>query len=219
MASRYTVCTFSNDGTTNMVSISMFSVMDRSPRAPDPRRKAIFATSASAHSVAWKRMPFIANWKLYCFMSEFFGSVSISTRLFSSKPLVETMTGNRPTNSGIMPNWTRSLGMALSKYFPWTLKSSMFFFMVAPKPMEAASILLLMIVSRPAKAPPLMKRMLEVSIWMKSPRGFLRPGSLGTLITLPSTILSNACCTPSPDTSRLMLTFPPLLRILSVSST
>mmetsp|Transcript_1574 Transcript_1574/g.2910 ORF Transcript_1574/g.2910 Transcript_1574/m.2910 type:complete len:575 (-) Transcript_1574:427-2151(-) len=97
MASRYTVCTFSNDGTTNMVSISMFSVMDRSPRAPDPRRKAIFATSASAHSVAWKRMPFIANWKLYCFMSEFFWL----RQYIHETLLVQTLSGNndgKPTD-------------------------------------------------------------------------------------------------------------------------
>mmetsp|Transcript_7115 Transcript_7115/g.16168 ORF Transcript_7115/g.16168 Transcript_7115/m.16168 type:complete len:243 (+) Transcript_7115:611-1339(+) len=108
--------------------------------------------------------------------------------------------------------------MALSKYLPCTLKSSVFFFILAPNPIDAASIRLLIICSRPANAPPLMKRIFVVSIWMKSPLGFLRPGSLGTLITFPSTILSNACCTPSPDTSRLILTFPPLLRILSISS-
>ena len=36
---------------------------------------------------------------------------------------------------------------------------------------------LLIIFSRPENAPPLMNRMFVVSIWMKSPLGFLRPGS------------------------------------------
>jgi hypothetical protein len=43
--------------------------------------------------------------------------------------------------------------------------------------MEAASMRLLIIFSRPANAPPLMNSMFVVSIWMKSPLGFLRPGS------------------------------------------
>mmetsp|Transcript_8211 Transcript_8211/g.12452 ORF Transcript_8211/g.12452 Transcript_8211/m.12452 type:complete len:203 (-) Transcript_8211:1574-2182(-) len=201
-----------------MVSIKMFSVMDRKPRAPDPRAKAIAAISFNAHSVVWKRIPFIANWNVYCLTREFFGTVKMSMRVFSVSPFVETMTGNLPTNSGIIPNWTKSFGIALSKYFPCTLKSSTFFFIFAPNPIDAASIRLLMILSIPANAPPLMKRMLVVSIWIKSPLGFLRPGSFGTLITFPSTIFSNACCTPSPETSLLILTFPPDLRILSHSS-
>mmetsp|Transcript_11916 Transcript_11916/g.27181 ORF Transcript_11916/g.27181 Transcript_11916/m.27181 type:complete len:200 (-) Transcript_11916:1802-2401(-) len=196
----------------------MFSVIERSPRAPLPRLKAIPAISRRAQSVAWKRIPLSANWKVYCLMSEFLGTVSMSTRLSSSSPFVDTMTGNRPTNSGIIPNEMRSLGIAESKYLPWTLMSSVFFFILAAKPMLAASMRWLMMRSMPAKAPPLMKSMFVVSIWMKSPRGFFRPGSLGTLMTFPSTILRRACCTPSPETSRLMLTLPPDLRILSISS-
>ena len=51
--------------------------------------------------------------------------------------------------------------------------------------MLALAIRLLMSCSRPANAPPQMKRMLVVSTWMKSDRGFLRPPSLGTFTMAP----------------------------------
>ncbi len=49
-----------------------------------------------------------------------------------------------------------------------------------------------------------MKRMLRVSIWMYSWCGCLRPLCGGTLATVPSMIFSSACCTPSPETSRVI---------------
>src|SRR5713226_5945107 len=48
--------------------------------------------------------------------------------------------------------------------------------------------------------------------------GCLRPPWGGTLATVPSKILSNACCTPSPETSRVMEGFSSFLAILSISS-
>ena len=39
---------------------------------------------------------------------------------------------------------------------------------------------------------------------MASACGFLRPPLGGTLATVPSKILRRACCTPSPETSRVM---------------
>ena len=57
-----------------------------------------------------------------------------------------------------------------------------------------------------------------VSKATKSPRGFFRPPFSGTFTTAPSTILSSACCTPSPLTSRVMLTFSVLRASLSTSS-
>ena len=41
----------------------------------------------------------------------------------------------------------------------------------------------------------------------------------GTLAVVPSKILSNACCTPSPETSRVIEVFSDLRAILSISST
>jgi hypothetical protein len=45
-----------------------------------------------------------------------------------------------------------------------------------------------------------------VSIWMYCCSGCLRPPCGGMLATVPSSIFSRACCTPSPLTSRVMLT-------------
>ena len=75
-----------------------------------------------------------------------------------------------------------------------------------------------MISSSPAKAPPQMNRMFAVSIVMNSWCGCLRPPWGGTLATVPSRILSSACCTPSPETSRVIDGFSALRAILSISS-
>ena len=75
-----------------------------------------------------------------------------------------------------------------------------------------------MMSSRPTNVPPQMKRMFEVSIWMYCCSGCLRPPCGGTLATVPSSIFSRACWTPSPETSRVMETFWLVLPILSISS-
>ena len=63
-----------------------------------------------------------------------------------------------------------------------------------------------------------MKRMFVVSTCRKSCCGCLRPPFGGTLAIVPSMILRSACCTPSPDTSRVMLGLSLLRLILSISS-
>src|SRR3712207_9260556 len=72
--------------------------------------------------------------------------------------------------------------------------------------------------SSPAKAPPQMNRMLVVSTCRNSCCGCLRPPCGGTEATVPSMILSSACCTPSPDTSRVIDGLSDLRLILSTSS-
>ena len=73
--------------------------------------------------------------------------------------------------------------------------------------------------SRPTKAPPQMKRMFDVSMRSISWLGCLRPPCGGTEATVPSMILSSACCTPSPETSRVIEGLSPVFRaILSISS-
>ena len=57
--------------------------------------------------------------------------------------------------------------------------------------------------SRPLKAPQQMNRMSVVSIWISSCCGRLRAPSGVIVAVLPSRILSSACCTPSPETSRV----------------
>jgi hypothetical protein len=70
----------------------------------------------------------------------------------------------------------------------------------------------------PANAPPQMKRMFVVSIERNSWCGCLRPPCGGTDATVPSRIFSSACCTPSPDTSRVIDGLSALRAILSTSS-
>ncbi len=53
---------------------------------------------------------------------------------------------------------------------------------------------------------------------MNSCCGCLRPPCGGIEATVPSIILSNACCTPSPETSRVIDGFSDLRVILSISS-
>ena len=74
------------------------------------------------------------------------------------------------------------------------------------------------IFSSPTKAPPQMNRMFVVSTGVNSWCGCLRPPCGGTLATVPSRIFSSACCTPSPETSRVIDGFSSLRPILSISS-
>ena len=87
-----------------------------------------------------------------------------------------------------------------------------------PKPMLRFPTRSSMIFSSPSNAPPQMNRMFVVSIWMKSWCGCLRPPCGGTLATVPSRIFSSACCTPSPETSRVIDGLSVLRAILSISS-
>ena len=119
-------------------------------------------------------------------------------------------------NSGISPNFMRSSGSTWRSSSESSrsdaLRTS------ARNPMPLRPMRFSMIVSIPAKAPPQMNRMLVVSIWMNSWWGCLRPPWGGTEAVVPSRILSSACWTPSPDTSRVIDGFSDLRAILSISS-
>ena len=73
--------------------------------------------------------------------------------------------------------------------------------------------------SNPTNAPPAINKMLVVSISIISPDGCFRPPVAVIRHLVPSTNLSKACCTPSPDTSRVILEPSLFLVILSISST
>ena len=100
---------------------------------------------------------------------------------------------------------------------PWVFFSRLPL-MSAPKPSDFWFMRRSMTSSRPTKAPPQMKRMLVVSICRNSWCGCLRPPCGGTLHWVPSRILSSACCTPSPETSRVIDGLSLLRQILSTSS-
>ena len=71
----------------------------------------------------------------------------------------------------------------------------------------------------PSNAPPQTNKIFVVSIWMKSWFGCFLPPFGGIFTTLPSMIFKSACCTPSPETSLVILLFSLILAILSISST
>ena len=68
------------------------------------------------------------------------------------------------------------------------------------------------------KAPPQTNRMLVVSTCRNSCCGCLRPPCGGTEAIVPSMIFKSACCTPSPETSRVIEGLSDLREILSTSS-
>jgi hypothetical protein len=89
---------------------------------------------------------------------------------------------------------------------------------LAPKPIDEPRPRREMIFSRPAKAPPQMNRMFEVSTCRNSCWGCLRPPCGGTGRNRSFHDLQSACCTPSPDTSRVIDGLSDLRLILSISS-
>src|SRR4029079_14654210 len=108
-----------------------------------------------------------------------------------------------PTNSGISPYLMRSSGSTSPKSSlmcspPSGARTS------ATKPMPLLRERFRMILSRPENAPPQMNRILDVSTCKNSCCGCLRPPCGGTDAMVPSMILSSACCTPSPETSRVI---------------
>ena len=128
-------------------------------------------------------------------------------------------TGKRPINSGINPYLTKSCGSTCLNNSLICAVFSDLDLTAAPNPIPVpfcarCSITL----SRPANAPPQINRILEVSTCKNSCCGCLRPPCGGTEATVPSISLSNACCTPSPDTSRVIDGLSDLREILSISS-
>ena len=137
-------------------------------------------------------------------------------RSFSSRLWTAQTTGRRPMNSGMSPKSSRSSGSECVKIVPGSLSALLTTSAMKPtpwRPMRRS-----MIFSRPAKAPPQMNSTLVVSMVRNSWCGCLRPPCGGTLATVPSRILSSACCTPSPETSRVIDGLSALRAILSISS-
>ena len=230
--SRYTISGFPVPSTTSLVmvqiptvlsegisyirSIITDSMMERRPLAPVFRstaRSAIFSMASAVNSSFTSSS---SNSLWYCLVRAFFGSVRMRTRDARSRRFKETVMGTRPMNSGISPNFTRSSGSTCFK--SWSMSRVLLSAMSALNPMELVEILRSTIFSRPSKAPPQMNRMLVVSICRSSWWGCFLPPWGGTLATVPSRIFNRACCTPSPDTSRVMDTFSDFLVILSISS-
>ncbi|MCY1174756.1 hypothetical protein D9M73_149680 [compost metagenome] len=193
------------------------SRIERRPRAPVLRSRARLATDFRASERNSRSTPSISNNLAYCLVRAFFGSVRICINAASSSSSRVASTGRRPTNSGIRPNLTRSSGSTSRRDSPTFLPSSLLR-TSAPKPMPPLVERFWMTFSRPENAPPQMNRMLRVSTCRNSCCGCLRPPCGGTEATVPSISFSSACCTPSPETSRVMDGLSDLREILSISS-
>ena len=191
-------------------------MMARNPRAPVPRKCANSATARSASSVISNSTLSKPNNLSYWRTSAFFGSTSTCINASSLNAVTLVITGRRPINSGIMPNFKRSSGITLPKISPGLVFSSAL--KSAVKPKDFLPILDSIILSNPAKAPPTINNTLLVSIWINSWWGCFLPPWGGTDAVVPSKIFNKACCTPSPLTSRVIDGFSLLRAILSISS-
>jgi hypothetical protein len=172
------------------------------------RLQGLGRTSSSA--------PSIANSFWYCLINAFFGSMRIST----SACLVELLQGRHHRQAAdkfrnqaeldqvFRLNLLERLGDVLG-----VLAAHL-----GAKADAAFSERLRITLSRPSKAPPQTNRILVVSTWTKSWFGCLRPPCGGTEAVVPSISFSKACCTPSPDTSRVIDGLSDLREILSISS-
>src|SRR5918996_2977233 len=204
------------DGSSYMISSMTSSRIARRPRAPVPRLSASRTMAATASSVNLRRTFSRSKYFWYCLMIAFFGSLRMRTSAGSSRSCKVATTGSRPTNSGMRPYLRRSSGWIIASRSP-TRRSSRLL-ISAPKPMPERPTRDSMILSSPTNAPPQMNSTLEVSTWMNSWWGCLRPPCGGTLAMVPSRIFKSACWTPSPETSRVIDGFSALRAILSISS-
>ncbi len=159
----------------------------------------------------------MSNRRLYCLVNAFLGSTRIFINAASSRDSSVATAGKRPTNSGIKPNLIRSSGSTSRNTSP-TARASSLLFTSAPNPMPPFSERRRITLSRPSNAPPQMNRILVVSSCTNSWFGCLRPPCGGTDAIVPSISFSSACCTPSPDTSRVIEGLSDLREILSISS-
>ena len=193
-------------------------MIDRRARAPVLSSIAFSAIAPTASRVKCKSTPSIEKSLPYCFTSEFLVFCKICSKSLRVNSSRTATIGRRPINSGIIPKWTKSSGCtsqsnslrATSLW--WRLRS-------VSKPIALEPIRFWTIFSRSTKAPPQIKSIFEVSSWMYSWFGCFLPPCGGTLHTVPSSIFKRACCTPSPETSRVIETLSVLRPILSISST
>ena len=218
MVSRVTthLRTSSRDGSSNITSSRAASMIDRRPRAPVSRSSARSAMACSDSSLNTSSASSYEKNRRYCLVSALRGSVRMVTRSSRVSWCTPVTTGRRPMNSGMSPNCTRSSGSASASRScgsasAWLRRS-------AAKPTPFLPIRRSITLSRSAKAPPQMNRMFVVSMVRNSWCGCLRPPCGGTDATVPSRIFSSACCTPSPDTSRVIDGLSLLRAILSTSS-
>jgi len=199
-----------------MISLIMFSIIERKPLAPVFLSIALSTIASKASCSNINSTSSISSNFLYCFTKAFFGSVVIfiNASLFSSFSVA--IIGNLPINSGIIPNFNKSCGKICSNTL--NLSISFLLWISAPNPIAFLPILSFMMFSNPSNAPPQINNIFDVFICISSCWGCFLPPCGGTDAIVPSTIFNSACCTPSPLTSLVIDGFSDFLVILSISS-
>mmetsp|Transcript_16035 Transcript_16035/g.49849 ORF Transcript_16035/g.49849 Transcript_16035/m.49849 type:complete len:226 (-) Transcript_16035:975-1652(-) len=182
-------------------------MMVRRPRAPTLSLNARSATVRHAPGVTSSRVPHSLNSLRYCLISAWRGSTRMRARSADVSGCSAATTGKRPTNSGMSPYCTRSAAVTsiatrrLTSSRPSASSALCLAANGAPMPAEDARVRRCTMRSSPTNAPPTMKRMDDVSSTTSERRS--RDDLSLLMVTMsPSTILSSACCTPSPPTSR-----------------
>ena len=155
-----------------------------------------------------------SNSLVYCFVSAFFGSLRMRTSDSSSSASSGTRHRQAADELGNQPEAEQVVRLDFGERVLRDCSACFLRRLALLKPICRRPVRASMIFSRPSNAPPQMNRMSFVLIWMYSCCGCLRPPCGGTEATVPSRILSSACCTPSPETSRVMLGFSRLARDL-----
>ena len=102
-------------GTSYITESRTSSMIARRPRAPVPRRIAWSAIASRAAASNSSSTPSSSNSRWYCRTSALRGSVRILTSASRSRLRTLVMTGSRPMNSGIRPNFSMSSGMTWPK--------------------------------------------------------------------------------------------------------
>ena len=151
----------------------------------------------------------------YCLINAFLGSVKIERKVSLSNGSMWVNTGKRPIISGINPKSLMSFGIMYCNKLSLSILST---FLEVAYPTAVLFNRLEMILSIPSNAPPAMKRMFCVFTSTNFWSGCFLPPFGGTFTTVPSNNFNNACCTPSPETSRVIEGLSLLRAILSISS-
>ena len=163
----------SSEGTAYIISSIMLSIIERRPLAPVFLSIAFEAMAESASGVKESFTPSRSRSLTYCLIIEFLGSVRMRISIDSSRSSRVTVTGIRPTSSGIRPYLTISCDVTFLN-FPSLLLSS-FVRTLLEYPIVLRPFRFSMIFSRPSKAPPQIKSIFSVFICMNSWLGCLRP--------------------------------------------
>ena len=188
--------------------------MERSALAPVFFSRAFSAIASIASSSNSSLTSSSSRSFSYCLSMAFLGSLRILTSISLSRASSVNTTGRRPRNSGIMPYFLKSSIVTWETRFS-TL--SYLSFKSAINPIEACLLRRsFMISSRSGKAPPQIKRIFLVFTVTSGTIAFLLLEPTGTSISAPSRSFNIPCCTDSPLTSRLRVSF--FLAILSISS-